>query len=65
MKKKIEEHTKKHLISIVRDFNLHQVIHNYSKLMKGDLINKMARYITYNENTHKFSLRTDDTKVLF
>ena len=58
MKKKIEEHTKKHLISIIRDFNLHQVIHNYSKLRKGDLINKMARYITYNENTHKFSRKS-------
>lgn len=58
MKKKIEEHTKKHLISIVRDFNLHNAIRNYSKLRKGDLINKMARYITYNENTHKFSRKS-------
>tara|TARA_R110000824_G_scaffold164870_1_gene341320 strand:- start:273 stop:656 length:384 start_codon:yes stop_codon:yes gene_type:complete len=58
MKKKIEEHTKKHLVSIVRDFNLHNAIRNYSKLRKGDLINKMARYITYNENTHKFSRKS-------
>ena len=58
MKKKIEEHTKKHLVSIVRDFNLHNAIRNYSKLRKGDLINKMTRYITYNENTHKFSRKS-------
>jgi len=62
MKKKIEEHTKKHLISIVRDFNVHNAIRNYSKLRKRDLINKMARYITYNENTHKFSRKSVKSK---
>ena len=55
--KKIEKHTKKQLLAVVRDNNLHQTIHNYSKLRKADLVEKMLKYIAYNENTHRFTRR--------
>ena len=55
--KKIEEHTKKKLMSVVRDYNLHHAIRNYSKLKKADLIKKMVKYVAYNENTHQFTRR--------
>ena len=67
--KKIEEHTKKELLTIVKDYNLHHSIRNYSLMKKSDLIVEILKHVAYNENTHRFarrtkSLVTDNTQII-
>ena len=46
-KKKKTRHTKKQLLSVVRQYNLHHAIHNYAKLKKETLFNKILEYLDY------------------
>ena len=55
--KKIETFTKRELLTIVRNYNVHHVIKNYSKLKKAELIAELVKHVNYNENTHAFSSR--------
>ena len=52
--KPIQGHTKKSLLDVVRRFNLHYAIRNYSKLRKNDLISKMLVHLTYDKDAELF-----------
>ena len=53
-KKKKKRHTKKQLLSVVRQYNLHHAIHNYAKLKKEALLNKILEYLEYDEVNDTF-----------
>ena len=53
-KKKKTRHTKKQLLSVVRQYNLHHAIHNYAKLKKDALFNKILEYLDYDEVNDTF-----------
>jgi len=53
--KRIQEHTKKELLQVVRSFNLHNSIKGYSKLKKNDLITSIKRFLKYDSQREKFT----------
>ena len=52
--KKKTRQKKQQLLSVVRQYNLHHAIHNYAKLKKDALFNKILEHLDYDSVNDTF-----------